>query len=440
MNTAHLITNARLADPARDDEIGAGWLYMHEGRIAALGAGDPPADVQGRDGVTPWDAAGAVLAPGLVDMGARLDVSGAAGDDRAALAEAAAAGGVTTVLLSPDSAPRPQSPERLSALCASLSAPGATGEAHLIPVAALSADERLSELGLMHAAGARLAGAGTRPVAHAALMRAALRTAASHGLPVLTPARHGELEAGGVAHEGAVGARLGLAGLPPLAEAVAIARDAALARDADATLVVTGVSSRDGLTALADAKARSRETGRGRIFGAACVHSLVFNDVDLGDLDARFHLIPPVREEADRLALLDAVRGGLIDMISSQHDAVPLHEKQHPFPEAVPGAPGLETLLSALLGLVSDEQLSLPEALRLASMGPAVALGLEAGRLEAGAPADLVLFDPHAPWKCRAAEFASTGRVTPFEGRLMNGRVRATFVGGVVAFHAAMAA
>lgn len=426
-----LLTNARVVDPARDYDA-PGWVLLREARIAAIGG---PGETPPEAGDT-LNVEGRVVAPGFVDLGAHLDAGGETGDDLAQLSAAALRGGVTTLIISADSRPTPQTPEAVAAL---LQAPTSSPAPRRHVVAAATREDPddgvlLAEMGLMREAGARAVGAGDRPIAHAGLTRAAMIYAKGMGLPMVSPARHAALEADAVAHDGPIAARLGLIGAPASAEAVAIARDAALARDADATLILTGVSTREGLRAARQAKADSAETGRGRIHIAAAAHNLMLNDVDLVSFDPAFRVTPPLREEEDRQALIAALADGTLDIIQSRHRAVPLASKQHAFPDAAPGAPALETLAAAALSLVHGGAATLAQALNRLTSGPADALGLPQGRLNLGAPADLVVLDINAPWACRAADFASTGRVTPLEGRLLTGRPTAAIVAGRVAW------
>ncbi len=427
-----LIHNARAVCPGggldTGDDGGSGWVLVRAGRVADRGGGAPPS-VEGPR----VDARGLTVTPALIDVGARADRSGATGDDLGILARAALCGGVATVALSPDSAPSLQDPEAVSLLA------DAPGGARVLPIGRLTIGDgregRIAELGLMREAGIVAAGLGRTPIADAGLLHAGMRYAGAYGLTVLSPAKDASLGARAVAHAGAITARLGLSGAPAVAEAIAIARDARLARDVGAIYAADGVSTRAGLDAVRAAKSQAAP---GQVFAIAYAFNLTFNDIDVADFNPAFRLDPPPRAEEDRHALVEAVADGTIDIIASSHDAAPLELKQRAFPDAVPGAPGLETLLAAGIRLAQDGAMPLAQALKPMTAGPARLLGLDAaaGTLEPGAPADMALLDLEAPWACRAAAFASAGRVTPFEGRLLTGRVRSVWVGGLRAYDA----
>lgn len=428
-----LIHSARVVCPGAEldtgGEGGVGWLLIRDGRIADRGPGAPPAV-----DAPQCDAGGLTLTPALIDIGARADRSGATGDDLDILARAALAGGVGALALSPDSAPSPSDPEAVALLT---TAP--TG-ARIASIGRLTIGDgpqgRIAELGLMREAGILAAGLGRTPVADAGLLHAGMRYAAAYGLAVLSPAKDASLGARAVAHAGAIAARLGLSGAPAVAEAIAIARDAALARDAGAIYAAEGVSTRAGVEAVRAAKAQAAS---GRVFALASAFNVTFNDLDVADFNPAFRLDPPPRAEDDRQAVIEALADGTIDVLCSGHDAAPLELKQRAFPDAVPGAAGLETLLAAALRLVQDGRLSLARGLQTVTTAPARLLGLPAGTgtLASGAPADLALIDMDAPWACRAAAFASAGRVTPFEGRLLTGRVRMVWRDGFRAYDGA---
>jgi dihydroorotase len=233
------------------------------------------------------------------------------------------------------------------------------------------------------------------------------------------------LAAAGVMHEGDFAARLGLAGIPAVAEAIMAERDLALARLTRGRLLLDMVSAEATLAPLARAKADGVQA-----FASVNIHNLTLNELEIGAYRTFAKLSPPLRSEDDRQALIDALGAGLIDVIVSGHDPRPAEEKRLPFDEAAFGAAGLETLLPAALSLHHDARLPLPALFRAMTSRPAELLGLPQGRLTKGAPADLILFDAGAPFRFQADMLQSKSKNSPFDGRLFQGRVRTVWVGG----------
>ncbi|HEV7352397.1 MAG TPA: dihydroorotase [Brevundimonas sp.] len=426
--TSLALLNARLLDPASGYD-GPGAVLVEDGRIRDVMRG---AGAAAPTGVTAVDAGGLCLAPGLIDIRVKTGEPGA--EPRETLksaALAAAAGGVTTIVVQPDTDPALDDPAGIDFV---QRRGGALG---LVNVRAAGAatrgleGQRMAEIGLMDEAGALYFTDVDHVIADSrTLMRVMSYATAFDALIAHRPADPW-LSQGAVATSGELATRLGLPAAPAIAERIQLERDLALVEQTGARFLVDQISTAGALETLARARARGLE-----VAASVSINHLSFNELDIGDYRTFFRLDPPLRTEADRLALIEAVREGLIDVITSAHTPAPAEDKRRPFQEAAPGAVGLETLLPAALALHHEHGLELLEVLRPLTIGPAGLLGLEAGVLAAGAPADLVLFDPGAPVKIDADRLRSKSRNSPFDGRLLQGRVSRTFVGGREVFAA----
>lgn len=412
-----LFENARLIDPASGrDELGA--LRVRDGLIAEIGAG-----LQAQDDEQVINVKGAVLAPALIDMRCTANPAstGARGVDAAA--RAAAAGGIATLVLSPESGGGFRTPEDIAAV----NAAALTSAVRLYAAGlCVSSPEDMAEIGLMLRAGALYLGDGGQPVADTRLARRVLAYAGGFDAWVsLRPEDQG-LSRGTVATESDLSMRLGLPARPAQSETMAVKRDAALAALTGARLIFDRVTTHDALNAVRAARSDGLE-----VAVTVPVSHLSFNEMDTGGLDPRYRLEPPLGSEHDRQALIEALSQGRIDAVVSDHVALASEAKAHPFPEAEPGSATLEAMLPVLCGLAEEGRMSLADALRPVTSGPADILGLEQGRLEDGAPADLVVFDPHAPFvygrgamQCRAP--------SAFSGRRLFGRTLITVAEGAI--------
>ncbi|MFN9250656.1 MAG: dihydroorotase, partial [Brevundimonas sp.] len=377
-------------------------------------------------GVTLVDAGGQCLAPGLNDLRVKTGEPGA--EPRETLksaALAAAAGGVTTIVVPPDTDPALDDPAGIDFVQRRGAALG------LINVRAAGAATRglegqsMAEIGLMTEAGALYFTDVDHVIADSrTLMRVMSYATAFDALIAHRPADPW-LSQGAVATSGELATRLGLPAAPAIAERIQLERDLALVEQTGARFLVDQISTAGALETLARARARGLE-----VAASVSVNHLSFNELDIGDYRTFYRLDPPLRAESDRLALIEAVRDGLIDVITSAHTPAPAEDKRRPFQDATPGAVGLETLLPAALLLHHEYGLGLLEVLRPLTQGPAGLLGLEAGVLAPGAPADLVLFDPGAPLRVDADRLRSKSRNSPFDGRSLQGCVSRTFVSG----------
>lgn len=410
-----LFLNARLIDPASGHD-GPGALRTRAREIVEIAD-----DLQPQDGEDVIDLGGKALAPALIDLRVQASLSSAGAAGLRATAEAAAAGGVGTIVITTE--PGLTRPEDFAPIeAAALESP-----INLLPSARLvDTDGGLGEAGLMLRAGAMLLCDGGAPIRDARLARRALAYAATFDAWTALRAEDADLAAGTCAHEGDLAMRLGLPARPGASERMAIDRAAALAELTGAQILFDRITTTDGLAALAQARARGLE-----IAASAPITHLMFNEVDAGGFDARYRLEPPLRSEADRLALIEALRDGDIDVVVSDHAACTGESKDHPFPEAAPGSANLEALLPALCTLAADGRIKLVDALRAVTSAPAQLLDLAQGRLEPGAPADLVAFDPDAP-----TVHGRGGRVclasSAFESRRLTGKVLIAMVNGVM--------
>lgn len=420
-----IIIGATLIDPAAGSER-PGHLIIRDGLIYDI-VTDPVPDPEARfRALEQVDGRGLCLAPGIVDWGVQVGEPGARHKESLRSAgQAAAAGGVTTIVTRPDTDPAIDTPEILEFQARRAQADCAV---HVRPMAALTkgrAGREMTEIGFLQDAGAVAFSDGLRVVADSRILARALTYARSMGALVVTHVQEPSLSAGAVATHGAFATLRGLPSVHPLAERIGLDRDLALAEMTGARLHVDQITTARALPRLERARAAGLDVTAG-----VSVHHLTLNALDLGDWRTFFKLTPPLRPEDDRMAMVQAVADGTIDVICSMHTPQDEESKRLPFEEAASGAVGLETLLPAALRLVHGGDLTLAQLFRALSLNPARRLGLDCGRLEPGAPADLVLFDPDAPFVLDRATLRSKSRNTPFDGARMEGRVRGTWVAG----------
>lgn len=416
-----LLAGARLIDPESGYD-GPGALRVRDGRIAAVhkGSEPPPASA---DELT-IDAAGALLSPGLIDVRVRTGEPGAESKETLeSAAMAAVAGGVTSMVVQPDTDPAVDDPAMVDFI---LRRSRDIGLAHVYPAAAATkglAGEALAEIGLMAEAGCVYVTNADRPIVDSRLMRRLLAYAG--GLGVLVAHRPADPWLAGDATEGEFAGRLGLSAEPVAGETIMLERDMALVELTGARFMVDQISAAAPLATLARAKARGLP-----VTATASINHLTFNELDIGDYRTFCKLTPPLRGESDRLALVGAVASGLVDIVVSAHAPAPPEEKRLPFEEAAAGSVGLQTLLPALLTLHHEGAAPLGALIRSATLAPALAIGSPAGRLAVGAPADLVLCDIDAGVLIDAARLISRSKNTAFDGRRLQGEVRLTMVDG----------
>jgi dihydroorotase len=421
--------NARLVDPETGYD-GPGALLVEHGLIARVthdaGFADLPA------GARTVDCNGALLCPGLVDL--RVKTGEPGNEPKETLksaARAAAAGGVTSIVVQPDTDPVVDDPSVADFI---LRRARDIELVHVYPAGAATKGlkgQGMAEIGLMHDAGCVYVTDADRPIVDSKVFRRVLSYASALGVLVAHRPADPWLSDGAAATEGEFAGRLGLPSVPVAAETIMLERDIALAELTGARLMVDQISAAQPLESLARGKARGV-----KLIATASINHLSFNEIDIGDYRTFCKLTPPLRTESDRLALIEAVASGLVDIIVSAHTPAPPEDKRLPYDEAAPGAVGLQTLLPALLTLYHEGHAPLATLIKAVTLAPAQAIGLSAGRLGVGAPADLVLCDIDAPQLIDAAELVSKSRNSAFDGRRLQGKVLMTLVDGRVVYEA----
>jgi len=422
--------HARLVDPAAGYD-GPGALLVAEGLIVRVSHGADQKDLP--PGVRVIDAGGAMLCPGLIDL--RVKTGEPGNEPKETLksaARAAAAGGVTSIVVQPDTDPVVDDPAVVDFI---LRRARDIELVHVYPAGAATKGclgQGMAEIGLMHEAGCVYITDADRPIVNSRVFRRLLAYAG--GLGVLVAHRPADpwLTEGAAATEGEFAGRMGLAAEPVAAETIMLERDIALAGLTGARLMVDQISAAAPLESLARAKSRGLP-----IIATASINHLTFNELDIGDYRTFWKLTPPLRGEDDRQALIEAVASGLVDIVVSAHAPAPPEEKRLPFEEAASGAIGLETLLPALLTFHHEGRIPLPRLIETVTLAPAKAIGAAAGRLAVGAPADLILVDLDAPRLIDAADLLSKSKNSAFDGRRLQGRVLMTLVDGRIVFQAA---
>ena len=419
--TKTIIYNARLIDPASRTDT-RGGLVIENDIITDVG---PQFAAAPRETAEQIDAGGLCLAPGLIDLRVKTGEPGEESRETLGSASrAAVAGGVTSMVVMPDTSTVIDT----AALVEFISRRAReTALTRVYPTGAMTLHldgQAMAEMGLMREAGAVFFSNGDIPAANAATMRKAMTYAASLGATIASRPTEPSLS-GGEMNAGALAARMGLPGLSADAEWIALARDLALAEATGCTLIVDLISTGRSLEMITAAKKRGA-----KVFTTIAAYSIFFNELDVGDYLTYCKVHPPFRTENERLALVQGLKDGSVDAVVSAHDPQPPEAKRVPYSEAAFGAAGLETTLSAMLSLYHEGQLDLFSALRPLTVGPAEILGLPQGRLRAGAPADLVLFDLGFGWKCDRYELRSRSTNSPFDGRRLQGQVRQTWVAG----------
>lgn len=411
--TATLLTNARLIDPVAGTDT-LGDLRIEDGHITAPG---PAAQV--------IDCRGKCLAPGIVDVGVKVGEPGERHKEGFRSAgRAAARGGVTTIVCRPDTIPVIDTPEMLQH-ARSRAARADVNVHHMAALTRGREGREMVEIAFLRDAGAVAFTDGTHVVADTRVLSRCLTYARSLGAPVIGHPQDPGLSAGACVTSGKFASLRGLPGVSPLAERLGVERDLALAEATGVAYHLDQITAAAALPALARAKAAGVDVTAG-----TSIHHLTLNVLDVADYRTFFKLVPPLREESDRLTLAEALAEGLIDIVGSLHTPQDEESKRLPFEQAAPGAVGLETLLPAAMRLVQAGHLGLPALWRALSTNPARRFGLPGGTLDAGGPADLVLFDPDAPFVLDRWALASKSKNTPFDGARMEGRVLSTWVGG----------
>lgn len=421
-----LIENARIVDPASNTDH-QGAVLIEDGVISDFNAGGP---VGVPDGAEVINAQGLMLAPGLVDM--RVFVGEPGKEYRETLASAGAAavaGGVTSFVMMPETTPTVDDGALVDFL---IRRAEAQSPARILPAAAITkgvAGKDITEFGLLKEAGAVCLTDGSQSIQSSALLRAAMTYAANFDMPFVHQPADAGLVGDGVMNEGLFATVLGLRGIPREAETIPLARDLQLAALTGVRYHAAQISTEASVALTKAAKARNK-----RVTAGVSINNLCLNENDIGRYRTYFKLNPPLRSEDDRQAVIEGVRSGVIDTIHSDHDPQDSEVKRQPFAEASHGAIGLETLLAAALRLMHSGDLELMTVLRAMTVRPAEILGLNAGRIAKGAPADLILVDLDYPWQVTETDIRSKSRNTSFEGARMQGKVMRTLVSGRTVF------
>ncbi|MDO8812945.1 MAG: dihydroorotase [Gallionella sp.] len=418
------IKNGRLIDPKNNLDVVCD-VFIAEGRIAAIGVAPP-----GFAAAQVIDASGLVVAPGLIDLAARLREPGY--EYKATLEselEAAVAGGVTSLACPPDTDPPLDEPglvEMLKHRARNLN------QAHVYPVGALTTalqGQELTEMTELSDAGCVAFSQADAPLTDTRVLMRAMQYAATFDFSVWLRPQDSFLAKDGVAHDGEVATRCGLPAIPVCAETIALATLLTLARDTGVKLHICRLSSAAGVELIRAAKQQGL-----KVTCDVSMNHVHLSEMDIGFFDPNCRLIPPLRSLRDRAALRAGLLDGTIDAICSNHAPVDEDAKQLPFGEAEAGATGLELLLPLVLKWAQQEKIGLPDALAKATLQPARILGLDAGHLSVGAAADVCVFDPETFWKVEPGALKSQGKNTPFTGLEVQGKVRYTLVDGQVIY------
>lgn len=420
-----LVKGGRVIDPSRQSDRAADVL-IQDGRIAAV-----ESNITAPEGAETIDASGMVVAPGLVDVHVHLREPGnEAAETVATGARAAAAGGFTSVCAMPNTEPITDNQAAIGFI---VKQANAANGARVFPYGAISVGQRgehLAEYAKLVEAGAIAFSDDGHPVLSSHLMRTALEYAQAFGIPVADHCEEPSLAKGGAMHEGVVSTRLGLKGIPAAAEEIMVARDVILSELTGGHVHLCHISTKGSV----DIIRRGKENGV-NVTAEVTPHHLTLTHEECEGYNTNAKMNPPLREEADVAALREALKDGTLDMIATDHAPHQDEAKERDFDDAPFGIVGLETALGlGVKELVNGGVLSLLELMGRMSTEPAKAFHLDAGTLEPGKPADLVIFDPGATWTVDPTEFHSKSRNTPYTGHVLAGRVERTIVGGRTVF------
>lgn len=427
--SAILFENARIVDPSRGlDETGS--VLIRDGKIVAAGAN---ARNQGApEGAEIVDLNGKAVLPGMVD--ARVFIGEPGADHRETIASAsraAAAGGVTSIIMMPDTDPVIDDVALVEFVKRTARD---TAVVNVHPAAAITKGlrgEEMTEIGLLRDAGAVAFTEGRQTIANTQLMRRALTYARDFNAVIACETRDPYLGANGVMNEGLFASWLGLSGSPREAEVIPLERDLRLAALTNSNYHAAQLSCEMS----AEAVRRAKDLGA-KVTAGVSINHLSLNENDIGEFRTFFRLSPPLRSEQDRLAMVEAVKNGTIDIVVSAHDPQDVDTKRLPFSDAEAGAIGLETLLGAALRLYHNDSIPLLRLVEVLSTAPAKIFGLDAGTLKPGAKADLAIVDLEEPWVVRAEDLHSLSKNSCFESARFQGRVVHTLVAGKTVYSA----
>ena len=413
-----LLTNAKVIDPVAET-ISDGEVMFEDGIIIPKEAADETFDCQGQ-----------YISPGLIDLGVKVGEPGERHKESYKSAgAAAAAGGVTTIITRPDTNPAIDTPEVLEFIRRRAQEVCPVNVFHMVALTKECAGREMTEIGFLQDAGAVAFTDFTYVVKYSKILMRALSYAKSLDALVIGHPQDPDLSDETSATSGKFASLRGLPSVTPLAERMALDRDMALVE-------LTGVQYHfDQITTARSIPALERAKKNGhKITAGTSIHHLTLIEFDIADYRSFFKLNPPLRSENDRLAIIDAVNSGVIDVISSFHTPQDEESKRLPFETAAAGAVGLETLLPASLQLFHNQSVSLEKLIKTMTLNPALLLGLPSGRITPGAPADLIIFDADIPFILDRETLKSKSKNTPFDGHKLQGKVRRTIVAGKTIF------
>ena len=413
-----LLTNAKVIDPVTET-ISDGEVMFEDGIIIPKETADETFDCQGQ-----------YISPGLIDLGVKVGEPGERHKESYKSAGvAAAAGGVTTIITRPDTNPAIDTPEVLEFIRRRAQEVCPVNVFHMVALTKERAGREMTEIGFLQDAGAVAFTDFTNVVKNSKILLRALSYAKSLDALVIGHPQDPDLSDKTSATSGKFASLRGLPSVTPLAERMAVDRDLALVE-------LTGVQYHfDQITTARSIPALERAKKNGhKITAGTSIHHLTLNEFDIADYRSFFKLNPPLRSENDRLAIIDAVNSGVIDVISSFHTPQDEESKRLPFETAAAGAVGLETLLPASLQLFHNQSVSLEKLIKTMTLNPALLLGLPSGRITPGAPADLIIFDADIPFILDRETLKSKSKNTPFDGHKLQGKVRRTIVAGKTIF------
>ena len=430
--TRVLFANARLIDPEADAET-YGHLAVEVGRITEVieyREGGDPMPTALSSGQKVIDCRGKYLAPGIVDLGVKVGEPGERHKESFRSAGmAAAAGGVTTLVTRPDTDPAIDNPETLEFVPRRAQADSSVRVLSMAALTKERAGREMTEIGFLMDAGAVAFTDCERVVANTKVLSRALTYARSFGALVIGHPQEPILSAGAAATSGKFASLRGLPAVSPMAERMGLDRDIALLEMTRGRYHADQITTARALPALERAKQNGLD-----ITAGTSVHHVTLNELDVADYRTFFKLTPPLRSEDDRMAVVEAFRSGLIDILCSMHTPQDEESKRLPFEAAASGAVALETFLPAALRLYHAGHLTLNQLFRAMALNPARRIGRDMGRLALGAPADLVLFDPDVPFVLDRFKLRSKSKNTPFDGQRLQGQVLATYLGGTPVF------
>jgi len=426
--TTYALTDARIVDPSQNLDA-MGTLIVEDGRVKACVAEavDPP------EGAVHIDCAGRLVMPGLVDSRVFVGEPGAEHRETiASVSQAAAAGGVTSLIMMPDTDPVIDNVALVEFVLRTAREQSCI---NIHPSAALTKGlegRELTECGLLRDAGAVMLTDGRRTLANTLVLRRALTYARDFDMVVACETHDDALAAQGVMNEGLLASWLGLPGIPREAEIIPLERDLRMAGLTGARYHAAKISTSESVDCIRLARSRGTDVTCG-----VSINHLSLNENDIGEYRTFFRLSPPLRHEDDRRIMIEALRNGDIDIIVSSHDPQDVDTKRLPFADAADGAVGVETLLAAALRLHHNEEVPLMRLVDALSTRPAAIFGLDAGSLKPGSRADLVIVDPDEPWVVSKDALRSRSKNTPFEDARFQGLVQRTMVAGSFVFETA---